>query len=358
MKKQVLALAVLGALAGVAQAQSSVQIYGVLDAGIIERTGTGNRTGVGKRVSNTLGFKGTEDLGNGLKALFQIEMRYEPDTGTTESNARPIFQGQSRVGLQGGFGTVRIGRGLTPFQETVTQFDPYHGVIGPQGFYPDVLVSGYTSQPLDVPGSSNNRFSNAVWYNSPDINGFQINTAIASKENNTNPTALIGRGTAAAPQYVVNAQPSAYPYSISATYKYGIAAFMAAVERNAVETRLQSVGASLQAGQAVKLFLTLARQDRGHTFLNNGDSKSFVVGANYTVGAGKFLLGVGQKEQGYLNIGELKTKQYSLGYEYSLSKRTYLYADASRKTGAGAQTNNSAVTGQINTYAIGMNHSF
>jgi predicted porin len=83
-----------------------------------------------------------------------------------------------------------------------------------------------------------------------------------------------------------------------------------------------------------------------------------VLGANYVVGSGKFLLGIGQKEQGYLNIGEMKTKQYSLGYEYSLSKRTYVYADASRKTGAGAQTNGSAVSAQINTYAIGVNHSF
>ena len=99
MKKQVLALAVLGALTGVAQAQSSVQIYGTLDAGIMDRTGNGNRAGVAKRVSNTLGFKGQEDLGNGVKALFQIEMRYEPDTGTVESNSRPLFQGQSRLGL-------------------------------------------------------------------------------------------------------------------------------------------------------------------------------------------------------------------------------------------------------------------
>ena len=253
---------------------------------------------------------------------------------------------------------MRIGRGLTPFQETVTAFDPYHGVIGPQGFFPDVLVAGYTSQPLDVAGSSNNRFSNGVWYNSPEVAGFQINTAVASKENNNNTVALVGRGTAAAPQYGIGAQASAYPYSISATYKYGIAAFMAAVERNHVETRLQSVGATLAPTAAFKLFLTVARQDRGHTFANNGDSKSFVVGANYVAGAGKFLLGIGQKEQGYLNVGELKTKQYSLGYEYSLSKRTYVYADASRKTGAGAQANGSSASAQINTYAIGVNHQF
>ena len=82
MKKSLLALALLGAFAGSAQAQSSVQIYGNLDLGVTKRTDVA--TGIGKRANNTLGFKGTEELGNGLKALFQLEIRYEPDTGTLD----------------------------------------------------------------------------------------------------------------------------------------------------------------------------------------------------------------------------------------------------------------------------------
>ncbi len=82
MKTSLLAVALLGACAGVAHAQTSVQVYGNLDAGIIKRSG--QNVSIGKRRANTLGFKGTEDLGNGLKALFQLETRYEPDTGSTE----------------------------------------------------------------------------------------------------------------------------------------------------------------------------------------------------------------------------------------------------------------------------------
>jgi predicted porin len=70
------------------------------------------------------------------------------------------------------------------------------------------------------------------------------------------------------------------------------------------------------------------------------------------MGAGKFLAGVGQKHTDGLE----KVRQYSLGYEYSLSKRTYVYADISNKKGAPAvapSTNTS-----INTYAVGVNHSF
>ena len=132
MKKSLLALTLLGAFAGVAQAQTAVQIYGTVDAGITKTTD--KTLAIGKRANNTLGFKGTEELGNGLKALFQLEIRYEPDTGTLESVSRPLFQGQSRVGLQGDFGMIRIGRGLTAFQETVTAFEPWHGLPTPAGF--------------------------------------------------------------------------------------------------------------------------------------------------------------------------------------------------------------------------------
>src|SRR3954467_12430742 len=116
MKKSLMAVAMFGAFAGVAHAQTAVQIYGTVDAGFIKRTG--QTLNIGKRAANTLGFKGTEELGNGLKALFQLEIRYEPDTGTNElatplntttgaaATFRPLFQGQSRVGLQGDFGMV------------------------------------------------------------------------------------------------------------------------------------------------------------------------------------------------------------------------------------------------------------
>jgi predicted porin len=345
MKKSLLAVALLGAFAGAAHAQSSVQIYGTLDAGVIKRTG--QTLNIGKRAANTLGFKGTEELGNGLKALFQLEIRYEPDTGTVENATRPLFQGQSRVGLQGDFGMVRIGRGLTPYHETIGAFEPFHALPSPAGFYTDLAVAGYTSAPLEPAGNSNNRWGNAVWYNSPVVGGFQLNTSIASKEA-TNGAAFIGRGTAAAPQYPANAQASENPFSVTATYNNGPAAFMAGYERNAIESKVWSIGASFNATPELKLMGIYSDQDQGHTRAINDETKSWVLGANYTMGPGKVLAGYGQKDTDGLN----KVKQFSLGYEYSLSKRTYLYVDASRKRGLTA--NPSAV----NHYDVGVNHSF
>jgi predicted porin len=354
MKKSLLALGLLGAFAGVAQAQTAVQIYGTVDAGIIKRSD--QTLAIGKRANNTLGFKGTEELGNGLKALFQLEIRYEPDTGTIEQGAggvqRPLFQGQSRVGLQGDFGMVRLGRGLTAFQETSAAFEPFHGVPSPAGFQTDLTVAGYTSDPLGLVGNSTNRFSNALFYNSPEFSGFQINTTLATREANQS-AVLIGRGTAAAPQYGANSEASTNPFSVTATYKNGPVAAMLAAERNAVETKLLSIAGSVMAAPALKLMASYTRQDRAHTVIANPKTKAWVLGANYTMGPGKFMAGYGQKTPD----GVAKTKQFSLGYEYSLSKRTYLYVDASRKkANTIAATPSQSVN--VNHYDVGVNHAF
>ena len=349
MKKTLLAVALAGACTGAAQAQSALQVYGTIDAGVVKRTD--QSLSIGKRSANTLGFKGTEELGNGLKALFQVEIRYESDTGSNElginGTQRPLFQGQSRVGLQGDFGMLRIGRGLTPFHETIGAFEPFHAIETAGGFYTDLSVAGYSSQPLDPVGSTANRWSNAVWYNSPVVNGFQLNTALATKENNC-AVAIIGRGSAAAPQYAAGTEASTNPFSISGTYNNGPAALMAAYERNAVESKVWSIGASVSPTPELKLMGTFTRLDEDNTRLFNTDTSSWVVGANYTVGPGKFLAGYGQKDTDGLE----KVKQLSLGYEYSLSKRTYLYFDVSRKKGV------PTAPGTINQYDIGIHHTF
>ena len=357
MKKSLMAVALVGAFAGVAHAQTSVQIYGTLDAGIQKKSG--DTLSIGKRAANTLGFKGTEDLGNGLKALFQLEIRYEPDTGTVENGSRPLFQGQSRVGLQGDFGMVRIGRGLTPYQETIGAFEPWHAVPNQGGFYTDLAVAGYNSAPLEPAGSSNNRWSNAFWYNSPVTGGFQVNAAIATKEGAGANSTVIGT------QYPAGAEASANPFSISATYNNGPAALMAGYERNAVETKVWSIGGSFMATPELKLMALYTRQDQGNIAgtlpLRDAanpaagrfgpETNAWVLGANYTMGPGKFLIGYGQKDPD----NYVKTKQLSLGYEYSLSKRTYLYIDASRKKGPQAQFRDDR---SVNYYDLGVNHSF
>jgi predicted porin len=340
MKQTFLALALLGAF-GAAHAQSSVTVYGTVDAGLTKKTDTA--LAVGKRDNNKLGFKGVEDLGNGLSALFQLEMRYEPDTGTVESNSRPLFQGQSRVGLQGAFGMVRLGRGTTALMDSLDAFEPWNGVPSTAGFKTDLTVAGYSSDPLSPAGNSGNRFSNAVFYNTPVMSGFQLNATVGTKEANGGP-AVTGTGTVAAPQYIANAPASANPYSVSATYKNGPVAAMLAYERNAIETKMLAIGGSIMATPELKLMATYARQDKAHTLVVNPETKAWVLGANYAMGSGKLLVGYGQKTPD----GAAKVKEASLGYEYSLSKRTYVYVDVSDKKAAT----------DVKFYGMGVHHNF
>ncbi|NVD70431.1 porin [Duganella sp. BJB488] len=351
MKKSLVALALMGAFAG-AYAQSSVTIYGTVDAGISKRTGT--TTQVGKRDNNKLGFKGVEDLGSGLKAIFQLEIRYEPDTGavenTTATTSRPLFQGQSRVGLQGDFGTVRLGRGLTAFQETSTAFEPWSGMPGVAGYQTDLQVAGYTSDPMSPVGNSNNRFSNAVFYNTPMIaDMFQLNVTVAAKEANGNP-AIVGKGTTLNPQFPANTAPLTTPYSLSATAANGPFAAYAAYEKNAIETKLWSIGASFKPINDLKLMGSYQKQDQSSSTLINPNTKAWLLGANYTVGAGMIRVGYGQKtpDNALNNPALAKTKQASIGYDYNLSARTYLYVDASNKKAATT----------LNFYSLGIHHNF
>ncbi|MRW90980.1 porin [Duganella sp. FT80W] len=350
MKKSLVALALMGAFSG-AYAQSSVTIYGTLDAGISRRTDT-DVTAVGKRDNNKLGFRGVEDLGNGLKALFQLEIRYEPDTGAIESTVRPLFQGQSRVGLQGDFGTVRLGRGLTAWQETSTAFEPWSGMPAVAGYQTDLQVAGYTSDPLSVAGNSANRFSNAVFYNSPVFaNIFQLNLTVSTKEANNNP-AIVGRGTTAAPQFPANSMAPKYPYSVSATATQGPFAAYLAAERNAVATKLWSVGTSYKPISELKLMATYQRQNQDYSLPINPVTKAWMIGANWNVGLGMWRAGFGQKTpDNVLNSPTIaKTKQFSLGYDYNLSPRTYLYVDGTRKKITPATT--------FNYYSLGIHHNF
>jgi predicted porin len=350
MNKKLLSVALSGALSCAAQADSGVQVYGTLDVGMIKRSDVS--LAIGKRADNTLGIKGSEALAKGVHALFQLEVRYEPDTGSLElgggGNSRPFLQGQSRVGLQGSFGMIRIGRGLTAFQETSGAFEPFHGVPSPAGFQTDLAVAGYTSDPLGAPGNSANRFSSALFYNSPQFNGFQINTTLATRAANRG-AALIGRGSASAPQYASGSKASANPYSIAMTYKNAGAALMVATERNALESQVSSLAVSLMVNPELKLMASYTRQQRDHTVAGDADTSAWVLGGNYIMGPGKLLVGYGNKTD-EADSADLKTRQFSLGYEYSLSKRTYLYVDASKKHfPAGAS---------IHHYALGMNHAF
>ena len=129
MKKSALALAVLAALSlnVDAHAQTSVQVYGLVDAGVetVNHAGPDGgslvRVVSGGKNTSRWGLRGSEDLGGGLKAVFNLEGGILMDTGATDG---PLFKRQANVGLEGGFGRVVVGRSFTTTYDLVIKFDP------------------------------------------------------------------------------------------------------------------------------------------------------------------------------------------------------------------------------------------
>jgi predicted porin len=133
MKKSLLALAVLGAFASVAQAETSVTVYGSFDAGVryqsdVNRNGN-SRLSMGSNGtynSNRLGFKGIEDLGGGLNAHFTLEQGFNSGTGALNNTNNRLFERSAFVGLGGQWGALDLGRQFTVAYKTVGAYDPFN----------------------------------------------------------------------------------------------------------------------------------------------------------------------------------------------------------------------------------------
>ncbi|WP_020656875.1 porin [Massilia niastensis] len=129
MKKSALALAVLAALSlnNSANAQTNAQVYGLIDAGVevLNHAGAGDgrlvRVVSGGKNTSRWGVRGSEDLGGGLKAVYNLEGGILMDTGASDG---PLFKRQAYVGLEGGLGRLVIGRSFTTTYDLVIKFDP------------------------------------------------------------------------------------------------------------------------------------------------------------------------------------------------------------------------------------------
>lgn len=285
MKKSLLALAVLGAFAGAASAQSSVTLYGKVDLGVGKTAGSTDkvvRDGSGSRV----GIRGVEDLGGGLKALFGFEHRFDPDTGVQNGI---MWQGYSTVGLGGAFGTVNLGRQYTAaFSLATNAFDPFGGDT----------VGGLRGESL-TKSVARVRTENSLRYDGT-FGGLKIAADIAEGSVGTD-----------------------RPYSVAAQYAAGpVMAAVAYDNPNGAKDNMLTLGAAYTFGPA-KLSAAMGNGK------NAADVKvkQAIVGLSVQVGsAGSFLAGYAQQKVGAAD----PTKKAALGYRHNLSKRTQLYTDFSR----------------------------
>lgn len=356
MKKSVIALAVLGTVTGAAFAQTNITIYGVVDAGIVydnngDPAGRTWKLDSGNQSGSRLGFKGTEDLGSGLSAIFTLENGFNSDNGTlAQSNATTtrLFGRQAWAGLKGNFGAVRLGRQLSPLYTAMDQIDPFR--IGLAGNAQKVFGYGlYNTDPFL-------RIDNTLSYSSPDISGFsgivsygfgEVPGAFAN-----NRSAALGLAYATGP---VNVQ-FAYQKSNTAGLPGTAPGSLGAVFGTVADLRTALIGGYYDFGVA-KAHLAYAdsKVDSGPSSLKN---RNWLLGVSAPVGpAGTVMASWNRNDVKDISAG--KSDQYAIGYTHALSKRTNLYTSiAYTKNDDNVRLNAFANGESDRLFNVGVRHLF
>jgi predicted porin len=300
MKKSLLALAVLGAFAGVASAQSSVQVFGTIDLNgrYIKNDGSKARYSMSQDGINSsqLGFQGTEDLGGGLKAGFLLLNGFNADTGSVNAS---FFNRSSYARLWGGFGEIRLGHDYTPTFWNNTIYD----VFGTNGL-------GDSSSVKQIAAPDFVRANNMVSYFLPtNLGGIFGQLSVGAGE-----AAAAGRYVGGRFGY------SAGPLNVGIAYAQENLIGGAAPLTNA-KYKTFNVGGVYNFGVAT--IQGFFNQDKVPGYKDNW----FNVGSIIPLGQGEIHI---TYDYDKLNAPAFSNKvdKISLGYVYNLSKRTALYATA------------------------------
>jgi len=313
MKKSLLALAVLGAYAGVASAQSSVTLYGTVDlsAKYVKNDNAKKRYSLAQDGINSsqLGFKGTEDLGGGLKAGFVLLAGVNADSGTTNQQ---FFNRKATVSLMGNFGEVRLGRDYTPTFWNNTIFDAF----GTNG----LGDSSHVGQKL---AATFVRANNSIGYFLPSgIGGVYGQVMAAAGENGTGPN-LYGTVVGNNPGRYVGARVgfAAGPFDIAGAY--GAQKFVSGAQ----DQKTLNIGASYDLS-VVKL---MGYYDRDTQSVAGGTDKENRFSFSVVAPFGQSEIHAGYEASKRDNVGvKTKVDQFAFGYVYNLSKRTAVYSTVSR----------------------------
>lgn len=308
MKKSLLAFAVLAAFAGTAAAQSNVTVYGLIDGGIEHQSGgaAGSVTKLTSGVQNAsrIGFKGVEDLGGGMSALFTLENGFALDTGATLQGGA-LFGRQAFVGLKSNFGTVTMGRQYTPiFTSLCGVIDPFS--CGLAGNAANLMSQGGAAATATGP-----RTTNALKYAAPVMSGVMAEFTYGFGEvagDNSALRTLGGQvGYTSGPLILRLAHNQVGNAAATATAK------------------VTTLGAKYDFGVAAVHFAYAVNKGvlAGNTNVVQADTRDALVGVSVPFGASTFLASYIRKSD--QTAAGNDASQFALGYTYALSKRTNLY---------------------------------
>ena len=345
MKKSLLALATLTAFAGAASAQSSVTLFGIVDAAYGHVSAGGRSvTGISNSGLNSsrLGFRGVEDLGGGMRAGFWIEGALSNDDGNA---AGLTFQRRSTLSLMGNFGEVRLGRDYTPTFWNTTVYDAF----GTNG-----VGSSMTPGLISVVGIATNttavRSNNTIAYFLPGgLGGFTGQFQYGFGEVASNAVNK-GQGNYFGMRLGYGAGPLAFNFA-TGTVK-GVS--------GATNVKTTNIGASYDFG-AIKPMLFWGNEKAG----TGAKVSAWELSAVAPMGAGELRAAYSRYD---VANSANDWNKFALGYGYNLSKRTQLYSTYARVSNKGTQnrsvSNNglsaglAAAGGGSTGYEFGIRHSF
>lgn len=298
-KSKLLAALLLSGLASASMAQSNVTFYGIVDLGLSSEdnsSGVATRMESGVLNGSRVGVKGSEDLGDGLSARFQLEGGINADDGSSAQGGR-LFGRTAWVGLEGGMGQARLGRQYTPIYLSLLTVDPFGGA----------LKGDMASRNWFNNGGA--RIDNAVAYYSPNAGGFSA-------------SALYGVGE------VPGNNSASRTVGMSAGYTSGPVVLALAYNRRDNSAGTDNEGAWFLGGS---YDFGVVRIHAGYDDVGGSNSLTLVpvgisdqmFGVSAPVGQGRLMVSYIQKNDKLK--ADTDAKQWAIGYVYNRSKNTALY---------------------------------
>ncbi len=343
LRTSAIALACL-AVGGVAHAQSSFTANGLVDQSVGQVQSAGGlkvkRLDRGNMSTSYLGFKGSEDLGGGLRANFQLETFIGVDTGGAGrvSGVDAFWARNANVSLSGGFGTIKLGRQGPPLFVSTLLFNAFGDSFG---YSP--AIRQYYNAPYGTPLIGDSGWNNAIGYSIPSYGGLSANVLVQAGEGAAN-----SKGKNVGANVLYFGGPVALTAAWQNVKSQGILGQSIATFPGFASQTAYQFGGSFDAG-VVKLFAQYGKIKTDAT--KDVNTTNFNVGAKVPLGAGALLAQYGDsKIETQTVAGELKSKIATLGYDYFLSKRTDIYAVLMFEKFTAKQHGS--------TYALGLKHTF
>lgn len=351
MKKSLLVVAVAAALPTFAQAQSSVTLYGILDAGLEYSNANANALGddptatplgdtqatlrvkSGVLSGSRVGIRGSEDLGGGLRGIFTVEHRLNVDTGDSTNTA--FWSGQAFVGVASSWGQLTLGRQYTPLYNALAPAD-FSGNAGYNNW------SGFTGNMMGtVTPQGPIRLNNSIAYKSPTFGGLTAFLTYAPGEN------------------PVNGETSNDIYGIAAGWQLGGLYLTGGYHEVDTDTdgAFESIAAVAASYKFTNVGLSLGYTQQ--EFVGGSDTNIVLASAFVNVGPGTLIANVAYVDPSIAGRINDTGVQAGLTYSLPLSKRTnwylaYGYNDISGLQPVGSTTLvDNAMRG-----AVGVRHFF